>query len=297
MSEDDTLKAVRNVVQCALNNNFVICVVDNCSPKKQEKLKKIQGDNIHVIYKNSNSGYGVGNNAGIMYLSEFCSFKYTVIMNPDVLIRKKGTIEALISEIEHNRKSGCVGAQPLTITASLKEEPTMQENIRRAVGTLDTIVYTSSVWKRIFSKRFRNITYYEQRPYIEHQYFDVPSGAFFVVDTKEFEKIGYFDKDTFLYFEEFFIGYRFKEKGKKFLFCPEWEVDHFQGKSTNSRAGNLMSRNTNRYTVNAQKQYLIKCLGKKKYTAEIIGLYLVLEYEAIHFLKKLYLKIRSNGSD
>jgi len=292
MSENDAVNAANNVIECAEINNYVICIADNASPKNQNLLRNIYLTNTFFIQLDSNRGYGQGNNHAVEYLKSFCTFEYIVIMNPDVLMRSKGLIENMICKIEKD-KNKYAGAQPLTNTFSFSCAPEIQEEIRRVVNVWGTIIYTSSIWKRILRNRFRNITYYEQRPYCKDLDFEVPSGAFFMLRYDIFERIGGFDKDTFLYFEEFFIGYKVKQLGMCFRFCADVLVDHYQGKSTNARRGNMIPRHTNRNTVEAQTKYLENCLHTNRLLIKLVKWYLTLEYEVLRIIFIIYNKIKN----
>ena len=53
-------------------------------------------------------------------------------------------------------------------------------------------------------------------PYYNNITFEVPSGAFFLINTDIFKMVGLFDEGTFLYGEENILGYKIKEIEKKF---------------------------------------------------------------------------------
>lgn len=67
------------------------------------------------------------------------------------------------------------------------------------------------------------------------------SGAVFIADMKKFEDIGFFDKNTFLYFEEYIISEKAVKKGYKLAIEPAVCAYHYHGASTGGNA-NLFTR-------------------------------------------------------
>ena len=64
--------------------------------------------------------------------------------------------------------------------------------------------------------------------------FEVPSGAFFIMRTEDFLNVGLFDERTFLYYEEYILGYKLKKLGKTFRLIPNEWIEHEGGKSIGS---------------------------------------------------------------
>lgn len=234
----DALLAAQSVVNNAKSKNFCICIVDNASSKANERKRLEIGiekiSNTELLFLNDNHGYAHGNNEGIKYLTSKYDMDYVVIMNPDVLIKEKGSIESLISEIKW---TDYCGVQPIIWTQSCAKPKEMQTSIRRYYSYMDCLIEHNFILKRIFWKQSRRQVFYEQRPYKENIEFEVPSGAFFIVKAELIKQLKrLFDDRTFLYNEELILGYRLHELNKKMLFVPSEYVVHEGGKSIGSNS-------------------------------------------------------------
>lgn len=234
----DALIAANSVVNCAEKEDYRICIVDNASSKGNEQEILKEGANAiphtDLLFLNDNRGYAHGNNEGVKYLMGKYDLDYIVIMNPDVEIRVKGTIDRLLDAIDGTKYCG---VQPIVWTQSMKGKKENLTSIRRVYSYADCLIENNFLLKRTFKERSKHQVYYEQRPYKENIEFDVPSGAFFIVKTSLIKELGeLFDDRTFLYSEEIILGYRLKKLNLKMLFVPSEYVIHEGGKSIGSNS-------------------------------------------------------------
>lgn len=238
---NDALLAAESVNKTAGKRTYHICIADNGSSKKGEKeiLQNADIENTTIIQLDKNYGYAVGNNKAVEEIKKSYQGNYIVIMNPDVCIEKNNTIDGLLDRIESS--SDCVvGVQPLVHTVMWKEVANRQINIRRVPqSTSEILVYVNLFARKVFYKTRARINYEKERPYNRDIKYEVPSGAFFIMKSREFELINGFDKNTFMYCEEIIIGKKIKDLGKSFLLVPEYQVEHYHGKSTGSHNGKV----------------------------------------------------------
>ncbi len=261
---EDCQNAVKSIEKCAITDDYLICVVDGGSTKEgeQEAVRSLEIGDEHVIslILDHNSGYAVGNNEGFKYLKEKNNFKYTVIMNPDVMLNTRGTIEDIVNGIERYGTE-IVGGQPLVSSADSMIPASEQINIRKCFTYRDFIISNLWILRRICKEEFAKLTYSNERPYCDNVQFEVPSGAFFIINTDIFEEVGLFDPDTFLYAEEMILGYKIKQLQKKFILFPEYIVNHYQGKSSGSHG--TVSIKTLQRTMDSVGIYMNKYLKVK----------------------------------
>ena len=228
----DTAAAVQSVRECASDSYFIQIVDNNSSDKNTRNiLNTLICSTVDVKYLDTNKGYAYGNNVGFKLIKG--QIEYLVIMNPDVKLVKKNCIEQLISEIE-NEPTEVVGAQPLVWTQSVDKKKEYQVNVRKVYSTFDCLIESCFVLRKLFSHSIDKVVYRVEMPYKTPFMFQVPSGAFFLIDANTFDNIDGFDTNTFLYFEEVIIGKKLESLGKKFVFRPDIYVIHEQGKSTAS---------------------------------------------------------------
>lgn len=261
---EDAINAAQSVIYNAIESNYVICIADNASSKEYDrrKLSQIRLTNTIVCQLETNIGYAFGNNVAIAKVIEKYQSDYIVIMNPDVLLLEKGTIEGMITTIEKQGKE-IIGGQPLVWNCHYGDDASVQQNIRRVPDYKELCMIRFNPFKAIFRKKYSRYIYADKMPYKEHIQYYVPSGAFFIIRANEFRKLGYFDPNTFLYCEEHILGYKLREAGKKLLFMPEYKVRHEHGKST---AHNKYSFNKHAYKmgVNSCLYYAENYLGINK---------------------------------
>lgn len=284
---EDCKIAIRSIHNAATTKNYCICIVDGGSTKDDEikKIKMLEDERVRICLMDNNLGYARGNNEGIRFLEKEYVSKYTVIMNPDVEIIQKGTIEGLINTVESYDEK-IIGAQPLINCNDIDLAPNMQVCIRKKMKYSDILVNSSWILKRIFHKKVDGLVYKKERPYCEELEFDVPSGAFFLVRTEDFKRVGYFDEKTFLYCEEIILGFKVNQLNKRFILNPNYSVEHYQGKATGSH-NKIMSDFSMRCTIESHCIYLRDYLrvGKLKITIYVLSAIIG------HYTKKFILKI------
>lgn len=230
---DDAINAAESVKNNAINGSYIICIADNGSSNKKdrEKCGSYYNDHVTTVCLDKNNGYATGNDKAIHFLRQSFDPQYYVIMNPDVLLMKKGTIEKMIERVE-SRDEEIVGGQPLVWNCFYSDHPELQQNIRRVPDYKDLCMLSLLPLKVLERKRYRMFTYANDMPYRKEIEYRVPSGAFFLIKAPFFEKIGLFDPNTFLYYEEHIIGKKLELNHKKMLFMPQFIVRHEHGKST-----------------------------------------------------------------
>lgn len=266
---DDAINAAKSVIDNAVAEEYVVCIADNASTKSadRKRLKGISLPHTVTCQLQNNGGYAKGNNQAIDLLLKSYAPQYLVVMNPDVLLLEKGTIEGLIDGFE---KEHAVGGQPLVWNCYYGDNPTTQQNIRKVPDYKDLRILMLKPLRLFHNKRYRELVYADQMPYKEHIRYYVPSGAFFILRTDVFKDIGFFDEHTFLYYEEQILGYKLQQKGLELLFMPEYKVRHEHGKSTganrfkfNEKASNIGMESALYYAEkyvginNRQKRHLV----------------------------------------
>lgn len=259
---DDAVAAAESVKKAATTSDFVVCIADGASTKEQdrERCKNLSEKNIVTVCFDKNSGYATGNDQAIDFVREKYSPQYYVIMNPDVLILNKSTIEKMIARIEESGEN-VVGGQPLVWNCYYGDDARMQQNIRRVPDYADLCMLSNLFLKLICKKRYERFIYADKMPYQEEIRYQVPSGAFFVIRAEVFDRIGKFDENTFLYFEEHILGKKLENIGKELLFMPQFIVRHEHGKSTgnNRRKVNKFANKCGMQARNYYAKQYLKC--------------------------------------
>lgn len=218
-------------VESFLNNvPHEIIIVNN----DKEKLSLASNNNVLIIEKNSNCGFGTANNIGaakargglLWFLNpdtELLSFDYDLIrqsfLNNDIGLVGTGL---LTEEKMIQPWSAGFGITPWSI-------------IKSNIG-LDK---SSSIWNSSLK--------------IEA---DWVSGCSFLISRILFEKINGFDEDFFMYYEDIDLCRRVKATGKKILLEPSIKILHWSGKSAESE------RLQKKQYYESQDKYIRKHFGK-----------------------------------
>ena len=203
-------------------------VVDGGSPDRSADFLRAQfeGDQyrgwVTFMPLSLNGGFGWANNQAVLKLArqdrppEFIHF-----LNPDTEVAR-GSVVALLNEIQANPKCAAVGSQLLnadgTAAASAFRFPSagrefvggaQSERLGRLFGILATVIPSS---------RSKEV--------------DWVTGASFMVRAKALQECGLFDDGFFLYFEEVELMHRFHSHGWSIRHVPESRVVHIEGAAT-----------------------------------------------------------------
>lgn len=225
-------QAVESVLRCATADDFTITIVDNNSVESDLLLlRQIKHPRVCIRELNCNGGFAVGYNTAAKFAAQDFRPDFLIVMNPDVQLLAKGSIETLIHAVEQSEVS-VVGAQPLIDNYRLPGKPAEQISIRRVPDFWDLFIAESVILRYVCVKRIKRFRMDDARPYGRHTRFSVPSGAFFLIRAQAFWSVGGFDENTFLYGEEQILGKKLQMHDKCFMFEPSVTVQHFHAAAT-----------------------------------------------------------------
>ncbi len=178
----------------------IIVVVDNMSlDNSYERLKKIENEKIKVISSNENKGYASGNNVGIKYLVDNYKVDNIIISNPDIIL-KDSDIKILKDDLKNNKN--------IDIISPYIDERGKISRGWKLPRYIDELLCNMNFFHKIGEN---NLKYKDDYYKDDLTKVDVVSGCFFMIRKESFEKIGYFDENTFLYYEENIIGKKLKD--------------------------------------------------------------------------------------
>lgn len=205
--KDLTLKCLKSVQKSSFKNLKIIVVDNNSNDGIADKLPA----EIHFIQNKENLGYSGGNNVGIKKALEV-GCDYIFILNPDTEIEEK-TIEILVEKMEEYQAAI---AGPKIYFSDTKK-----------------IWYGGGIFDQanVIGKH-RGVDEKDTGQYNNVGETDFVSGAAMMVKKEVFERVGLFDEDYFLYYEDSDFCLRAKKEGFKVVFIPEAVVYHANAKST-----------------------------------------------------------------
>lgn len=219
-----------------INENSVqkVFIVDNNSA--DDSLKNIPFNHkIQIIYNKQNLGFAKACNQGF----QLSTAKYVLLLNPDIKLLRD-TIPNCISFMNERNDIDILGCQLLTdqneIAFSCSRFP--------SVGG---IFNDSSGLSKIAPHVFKPGIIMREWKHTESKFVDQVMGAFMFLRRNVFEKVGFFDEQFFVYFEEVDFSKRLAEIGGKSFFNSDIQAIHSGEGTTSSVKGfrlflNLKSR-------------------------------------------------------
>lgn len=199
-----------------------IIVVDNDEVKAIQPLLKKQFSKVKYIAAPGNLGYGKGNNLGV----ENATGEYVYILNPDTIVQS-GSIDKLVNFLKTNKKVGIV-------SPTLYDE---KGNVYPLQGTSELTplrgIFALSFLNKLFPSNPVSQKYWlkdigRTKPFEV----DVVPGSALMLKKSLFNKLGGFDKNFFLYFEETDFCKRAKKLGLKLFILPDAKITHYWAVST-----------------------------------------------------------------
>lgn len=189
---------------------YEVVVADNNSSDNSVDYIKKQYPEVRIVLNKKNYGYAEGNNLGI----DNCRGRYILVLNTDTKI-DKDMLKELYKTIESEKMIGAV--VPLMyymdkskVICNAGSELTGQDWPVREIGT-----------NQIDSPEYHNMR-------------DISAfcGGAVLLNREMLDKVGLFDSDFFLYFEDSDLSWRGQKQGWKYKINPKAVVYHVSKGST-----------------------------------------------------------------
>lgn len=221
-STEHTINCVNSIIEKTSQNiSYQIIITDNCSEKDEYlKLKSycdsLQNGTIKLYRNTINAGFGGGNMFGL----QFANANYYAFVNNDTLF-KNDCLSILKTALDTNQNIGIAGAQ------AFKENGDF----------MISLDHFASPIREILGRNFLEIINPKKYPKRKKKYQNplkvnfVP-GSFMFVIANDFNQVGGFDTNIFLYYEETDLCIRLSKIAKYAYLVPEAEFIHFHGAST-----------------------------------------------------------------
>jgi GT2 family glycosyltransferase len=188
--------------------NFEIVLVDNNSTDGSLETAKADFSKAHFIKNEENLGFSAGNNIGIRFALERMA-DYILLLNNDVEV-EKDFLSHLISIAQENREVGVLS--PLIFDGNTRQ-----------------VWFSGGIISWLRMKSFHKKTT-KKKDFYESSFV---TGCAMLVKKEVFKKIGLFDEDYFLYWEDADFGLRAGKAGfKKVVVTSSW-VYHFEKSQKN----------------------------------------------------------------
>jgi GT2 family glycosyltransferase len=223
-------------VNCIFHYNIIdkIVVVDNFSNKvgefeKLSKLKNIDDvskEKIDIIKTDKNGGYAYGNNYGLKFIDKEYKekFDYVIISNPDVKIEEED-IRKTIDFMQKNTNVAIASPRMKFVTGLARraawKKRTFLIDVANSTRITEFLLYPL-LKKGEYSKKDYGQAYLKVQNI---------AGSFFIASHDIFKKVGYFDENTFLFFEEDILGEKLAKEGYDIYLLNESYFLHYESQS------------------------------------------------------------------
>jgi GT2 family glycosyltransferase len=219
-NNEDLIECLNSLYTHKKGRPFEVIVVDNSSDKNlKRKLRKY--NSVSYINSGENIGYGSGINLG----SKFAKGEYLFILNPDTVF-KTNILDKLISKVERYKKIGMIAPLLISPKGEILEQGAKELTPKRAIYKLSFI---DKIWKNNPISKTYWVRNWNNKKLVAVD--NVPGSAF-IIRKDLFQKIGGFDENFFLYFEEFDLCRRVKKAGYKIYIDSSSRLIHKWGTTT-----------------------------------------------------------------
>lgn len=226
-SSAHSINCIRSLIEhCPEDLNYQIIITDNCSQKEDYlNLKRfcdtLGGKNLQLHRSKINTGFGGGNMHGVQHTN---ARYYAFINNDTLLINDCLTI--LKNELDGNPQIAVAGGQ------SFKENGEFMTSFDHFTSPLKEI-FGRSFLEFINPKKFPK----RKKMYTSPIKVNLVQGSFMFVRASDFNEIGGFDSNIFLYYEETDLCHRLAKKSKHTILVPDAHFIHLHGASTQVSLG------------------------------------------------------------
>ncbi len=195
----------------------IIISDNNSSDENLSIIDSIQDDVVEIIHNKKNLGFSGANNTALKYLKKY-KIDYVFTINSDVLVSKETMLKSVDFLDKHNNIS-LVSAE-------------MIEN-----GKKKQCFYNFPTIKHAIAENLGIIKLFKIKPkvievYNDYYICDYIRSSYWCVKYKDFEEIGFFDTNTFLYHVETCVGIKLSRNHKRcaVLLNETYEHNHIYKK-------------------------------------------------------------------
>lgn len=197
-----------------------IIVVDNGSRDSTVRRLRERFPQVALIEAGYNAGYAGGNN----FAFRKARGRFVLFLNPDTLVRP-GALEGLVARADSLPDLGALGPNVVN------EDGSLQRSCFRSPRLLD--FFDSFMLSRVpgYARCFGYLGYRDE-DYRRDMEVDAVSGCSLLARRELLERIGAFDEEYFVYFEEADLCERVRASGHKVYYTPAASIVHLGGVTT-----------------------------------------------------------------
>lgn len=228
---------------------YEILLVDNGSHDGTVELIREKYPAVKIISNKSSLYFVKGTNQNL----KRAQGRYSIIFTPDTIVLPE-TLDKMVEFMDQNVHIGA-------LTCKIKYP---SGKLQSSVGFFPTIKWgflhfslLSRIFYAINRKHYERIKYDPDRC----QAGELLYGACILVKKSVFDKIGFFDENITMFWEEYDLCKRISDAGWKLVYFPEAEIIHYRGESRKKDNAEGMRKISQKSILYIYKKYY----GKKIY--------------------------------
>lgn len=200
-----------------------------------------------IVIDNSiqNRGFGAACNLG----AKQAEGQYLLFLNPDTVV-SESAIKELIKQLKNNPQIGIIGPQLRDRNKLAYLSFTQQPTLKSAFFVYSII---NTWWP---NNKFSRAYWYRGQSLDQERRVESISGAAMMMRRVDFEAVGGFDEQYFLYWEDADLCRRISSYGKTIVYNPKAKIQHDKGGSTKPEAYEVK-----RWFKKSRTQYFRKHFG------------------------------------
>lgn len=215
------LDACLQSLQAQLSSHtFEIIVVDNASTDGSVEYLSAEYPKVRVLSQQKNTGFGQANNIG----ASIARGEYLIFLNSDTEVEPTWLSE-LIAVAQSDPAIAAVSAR-VYLFASKQEQPQIQ-NAGILVFKQGYAMDRGTIYNNGVSEYENDSAFYDKPMTLA-----ACCGVSMLVTKDAFHRVGGFDRDFFMYYEDVDLSLRLREKGYRCAYAPKAIVWHHHGASS-----------------------------------------------------------------
>lgn len=246
-----TKKCIDNIYKTSALYSIEVIIIDNDSSDETLAYLKSLGDLVKVIHNDENKSYSSANNQG----ARIARGKYLVFLNNDVEVLP-GSLESIESVFKSDENIAIQGAKLIYPNGLIQHAGVVWGPVSEQMN-LHYHIYLAANPRVEWVNKLRE--------------FQMLTGAFLVVKTEVFDKVGHFDEEYFFGHEDLDLCMGIRELGFKAIYNPEAVGIHHESITKKSEGIKKFERfitEPDSYDAKNHKHFLSKWEGKLEIDAQ-----------------------------
>jgi GT2 family glycosyltransferase len=228
-NEKEIADCLQSIREYAGGLRCEVFVVDNASRDGTCLLVREQFPEVHLIANPDNRGFPAANNQAF----ELATGRYTLILNPDTILRP-GTLTQCLEYLEEHPDTGAVGSR------LIYPDGEIQYDCARRFPDLLTL-FLESFYLHMLLPRLPLLSGTAMRHWDHQDSREVPClmGAFIMVRTPIVRELRGMNTEVFMFYEDVDFCYRIRRAGWKIYYLASAVTVHLHGASKHGTVSSL----------------------------------------------------------